>query len=116
MLGVPQDNRCEHRESNRRQRPPFIIAAASCSETRHNYPNSDEYTGYERRLGKVAGLLKIGVNLKRLRPGQRSSWPHAEEKEEDGAGSGVGGGGDPAGGDHAGDREERDIAEAEFAA
>jgi uncharacterized cupin superfamily protein len=65
------------------QRPPFIIAAATCVETRHHYPNSDEYTGYERSIGRAAGLVKIGVNLKRLAPGQRSSWPHAEEKEEE---------------------------------
>src|SRR5258706_13091725 len=68
---------------NRRQRPPFIVAAASVPETRHRYPNSDEYNGYERPIGKIAGLLKIGLNLMRLPPGERSSWPHAEEKEEE---------------------------------
>jgi uncharacterized cupin superfamily protein len=50
---------------------------------RHHYPNTDENTGYQRSIGKTAGLLKIGVNLMRLPPGQRSSWPHAEEKEEE---------------------------------
>jgi uncharacterized cupin superfamily protein len=65
------------------KRPPFIIAAASCPETSHQYPNSDEYTGHHRSIGTVAGLLKIGVNLTRLKPGERSSWPHAEEKEEE---------------------------------
>ena len=69
--------------STRRQRPPFIIAAASCPEAGHQYPHSDEKTGYRRSIGKAAGLLKIGVNLARLPPGQRSSWPHAEEKEEE---------------------------------
>ena len=69
--------------TNRTKRPPFIIAAASVPETRHHYPNSDEYTGYERGIGRAAGLLKIGVNLMRLPPGERSSWPHAEEKEEE---------------------------------
>ncbi|HYR79961.1 MAG TPA: cupin domain-containing protein [Candidatus Dormibacteraeota bacterium] len=49
----------------------------------HHYPNTDENTGYQRSIGKAAGLLKIGVNLMRLPPGQRSSWPHAEEKEEE---------------------------------
>ena len=68
---------------NRRQRPPFIIAAASVPERRHQYPNSDEYMGYERGIGRAAGLLKIGVNLMRMPPGSRSSWPHAEEKEEE---------------------------------
>jgi len=65
------------------KRPPFIIAAASCPETSHQYPNSDEYNGHQRSIGRLAGLQKIGVNLMRLAPGERSSWPHAEEKEEE---------------------------------
>jgi len=69
--------------TNRPKRLPFIIAAASVPETRHQYPNSDEYTGYQRSIGRAAGLVKIGVNLMRLPPGERSSWPHAEEKEEE---------------------------------
>lgn len=36
-----------------------------------------------RRLGRAAGLQRIGVNLQRLPPGTRSSWPHAEEDEEE---------------------------------
>jgi uncharacterized cupin superfamily protein len=69
--------------SNQPERPPFIIAAASVPETRHRYPNSEEYTGAQRSIGKAAGLQRIGVNLLRLPPGERSSWPHAEEKEEE---------------------------------
>jgi uncharacterized cupin superfamily protein len=72
-----------NRMTNPAKRPPFIIAAASCPEKGHQYPNSDENTGYRRSIGKAAGLLKIGINLERLPPGQRSSWPHAEEKEEE---------------------------------
>jgi uncharacterized cupin superfamily protein len=69
--------------TNRTRRPPFIIASASVPETRHCYPNTDEQNGYSRRVGQAAGLQKIGVNLMRLPPGERSSWPHAEEKEEE---------------------------------
>lgn len=64
-------------------RPPFIIASASVPEERHHYPNSSECQGYSRGIGRAAGLIKIGVNLMRLPPGERSSWPHAEEKEEE---------------------------------
>lgn len=39
--------------------------------------------GPVRRIGKAAGLVRIGVNLQRLPPGTRSSWPHAEENEEE---------------------------------
>ena len=69
--------------TNQPERPPFIINGASLRETSHHYPNSEEYTGHQRALGKAAGLLKIGVNLIRLPSGNRSSWPHAEEKEEE---------------------------------
>src|SRR5215472_58054 len=69
--------------ADKTERPSFIVASTSVPETHHHYPNSDEYTGSTRAIGRVAGLLKIGVNLKRLTTGQRSSWPHAEEKEEE---------------------------------
>jgi uncharacterized cupin superfamily protein len=71
------------RMKKRAKRPPSIISAASCPETVHQYPNSDEYTGHHRSIGRSAGLQKIGVNLTRLKPGERSSWPHAEEREEE---------------------------------
>jgi uncharacterized cupin superfamily protein len=69
--------------NHRSKRPPFIISAASIPERRHSYPNSEENTGHTRGIGAAAGLRKIGVNLVRLLPGERSSWPHAEEKEEE---------------------------------
>ncbi len=39
--------------------------------------------GPVRRVGHAAGLVRIGINLQRLPPGTRSSWPHAEEDEEE---------------------------------
>ena len=36
-----------------------------------------------RRIGSAAGLKRIGINVQRLPPGVRSSWPHAEEHEEE---------------------------------
>jgi uncharacterized cupin superfamily protein len=39
--------------------------------------------GPVRQLGKEAGLERIGINIQRLPPGSRSSWPHAEENEEE---------------------------------
>src|SRR5215469_12357562 len=64
-------------------RPHFVVSKASVLEGRHRYPNTEEYNGYQKSLGKAAGLRRIGVNLLRLPPGERSSWPHAEEKEEE---------------------------------
>jgi len=65
------------------QRPPFIISTEDVPEKPGQYPNSEEITGYGRAIGKAAGLLKIGLHLDRLEPGHRTSYPHAEEKEEE---------------------------------
>ncbi len=65
------------------QRPPFIVSTADVPEGSHMYPSSDEKMGPSRRVGKAAGLLRIGVHVQRLPPGTRTSWPHAEEDEEE---------------------------------
>lgn len=64
-------------------RPSFIVSSADLPERTHVYPQSSERMGPLRSLGKAAGLVRIGVNLQRLPPGTRSSWPHAEEQEEE---------------------------------
>ncbi len=64
-------------------RPPLIVTAADLPERAHVYPHSDEPMGPTRRLGAAAGLQRLGVNLQRLPPGSRSSWPHAESDEEE---------------------------------
>lgn len=69
--------------TSERERPPFIISSESIEEKQGSYPNSDERLGCTRRIGRTAGLLSIGINLIRLPPGHRTSWPHAEEKEEE---------------------------------
>ena len=64
-------------------RPSFIVSAKELPETAHVYPQSSERMGPVRHPGRVAGLLRIGINLQRLPSGTRSSWPHAEENEEE---------------------------------
>jgi uncharacterized cupin superfamily protein len=64
-------------------RPSFIVSTRDLPEHAHAYPNSDEKMGPVRRAGREAGLVRIGINLQRLPPGSRSSWPHAEENEEE---------------------------------
>lgn len=64
-------------------RPPFIRSTHEIAEHTHVYPQSTEPMGPVRRLGKEAGLQRIGINIQRLPPGTRSSWPHAEENEEE---------------------------------
>lgn len=64
-------------------RPSFIRSASEITEHVHVYPQSTEPMGPVRRLGREAGLERIGINIQRLPPGSRSSWPHAEENEEE---------------------------------
>jgi len=64
-------------------RPPFIRSTSEIPERVHVYPQSMEPMGPVRRLGREAGLQRIGINVQRLPPGTRSSWPHAEENEEE---------------------------------
>ena len=69
--------------STRRERPPFIVSSESVPEGESRYPNSDEANALSRGIGRAAGLLRIGINVVRLLPGRRSSWPHAESREEE---------------------------------
>jgi uncharacterized cupin superfamily protein len=64
-------------------RPPFIVSTSELPESSHVYPQSEEAMGPVRRAGSVAGLVRLGINLQRLPPGRRSSWPHAESDEEE---------------------------------
>ena len=64
-------------------RPSFIRSTREAPEYTHVYPQSAEKMGPMRRLGKEAGLQRLGINIQRLPPGVRSSWPHAEENEEE---------------------------------
>jgi uncharacterized cupin superfamily protein len=64
-------------------RPSFIVSAGAVPEYSHVYPQSGEAMGPARSLGAAAGLVRVGINLQRLPPGTRSSWPHAESEEEE---------------------------------
>jgi len=64
-------------------RPPFIISTSDVAEESGHYPGSDELLGHGRAVGRAAGLLRIGLHVERLEPGQRTSYPHCEEKEEE---------------------------------
>lgn len=65
------------------QRPPFIVSSQDVPERAHVYPHSDEAMAPSRAIGRTAGLLRMGIHLQRLTPGTRTSWPHAEEDEEE---------------------------------
>jgi uncharacterized cupin superfamily protein len=47
------------------------------------YPGDDEVMGAWSRLTVPLGLTRVGASHDLLRPGRRSSWPHAEFDEEE---------------------------------
>lgn len=68
---------------NERPRPPFIVSTDSVPAEPGKYLGSAEVLSAGRAIGKAAGLLRIGLHVERVAPGQRTSWPHAEENEEE---------------------------------
>jgi len=65
------------------RRPDCIVSISEAPEYAHVYPQSTERMAPVRSVGKLAGLVRLGINVQRMPPGTRSSWPHAEEKEEE---------------------------------
>jgi len=47
------------------------------------YPGSDEPLSVGAAFGKTMGLRHLGVHHEWIPPGRRTSWPHAEEDEEE---------------------------------
>jgi uncharacterized cupin superfamily protein len=48
-----------------------------------HYPNSTEDMTYGARFGRRARFSRIGIHLDLLKPGRRTSYPHAERDEEE---------------------------------
>lgn len=48
-----------------------------------HYPGSEELLSFGAAIGKATGLQRIGVHHEILKPGRRTSWPHAESAEEE---------------------------------
>jgi uncharacterized cupin superfamily protein len=49
----------------------------------HTYKGSDELLSIGSPIGKKLGLQRTGVHIEVLKPGRRTSWPHAEKDEEE---------------------------------
>ena len=65
-------------------RPAFLVSTRDVPEQPPGrYPDSDEPLSSGRPIGRAAGLRRIGLHVERLPPGHRTSWPHAEEDEEE---------------------------------
>lgn len=74
----------EERRIKMSTRPSFI---KNCEELITNesfsYSGDKETFGTGAALGRKLGLKKIAVNYEILKPGDRSSWPHAHKEEEE---------------------------------
>jgi uncharacterized cupin superfamily protein len=81
---VSSPSRVKVSEQKRVSRPPCIrhFSEILSSDDSH-YPGSDELLSYGAALGKATGLQRIGVHYEILKPGRRTSWPHAESTEEE---------------------------------
>lgn len=66
------------------KRPSFI---QNCEDLRSDesfsYPGDHETFVTGAHLGEILGLKKIAVNYHILKPGDRSSWPHAHKEQEE---------------------------------
>ena len=52
-------------------------------EDNSHYPKSDEILSQGSPFSRKMGLNRIGIHHELLKPGRRTSWPHAESTEEE---------------------------------
>lgn len=67
-------------------RPPFVKHVSELPDnggTTWPWTGSDEVLGVRTPLSRPLGLVRVGVHHDVLRPGERSSLPHAERWEEE---------------------------------
>jgi len=65
-------------------RPDFIAHWSTLEDPKgHVYRGDTEEMALDASIGEKLGLTRIGIHHVRLRPGQRTSYPHAESAEEE---------------------------------
>ena len=74
-----------HREADQRlARPECIKHFSEIQEPDGaHYPGSDELLSIGSPFGKSLGFRRLGIHHEVLKPGRRTSWPHAERTEEE---------------------------------
>jgi uncharacterized cupin superfamily protein len=66
------------------KRPDCIRHYTELEEERPGrYRGNDELLSRGAPLGRALGLTRLGIHHETLAPGRRTSWPHAESKEEE---------------------------------
>jgi uncharacterized cupin superfamily protein len=68
----------------KRGRPDFVAHWRDILSKKANvYPDSDEYQTFDARFDNRARFSRIGMRVQVLKPGRRTSWPHAERDEDE---------------------------------
>src|SRR4051812_2205805 len=66
------------------ERPPFIRHYLEIQgRDEDHYPGSDELLSIGSPFSRALGLTRIGIHHEYLPPGRRTSFPHAENLEEE---------------------------------
>lgn len=72
------------KSSRKPKRPDFVHNWRDILDKKSGtYPNSAEEHGIDATFGRRARFSRIGVHLEVLKPGRRTSWPHAERDEDE---------------------------------
>ncbi len=70
--------------TRKKKRPDFVAHWRDILEKKSaSYPGSKEQHGIDAKFGRRARFSRIGVHVELLKPGRRTSWPHAERDEEE---------------------------------
>jgi uncharacterized cupin superfamily protein len=66
------------------KRPPYVVHWTDIQGKDNNtYPGDKEKLAVGSHLSGHTGIRRIGIWLDELKPGRRTSWPHAERDEEE---------------------------------
>ena len=66
------------------KRPDCIIHFSEIQDPDNaHYPESDELLSIGSPFGRAFGFRRLGIHHEVLKPGRRTSWPHAEKTEEE---------------------------------
>jgi uncharacterized cupin superfamily protein len=71
------------RTESKLPRPPFIRNVTELPGEPDQYSGDDEVLAVGTLLSRTLGLRRLGIWHVELAAGVRTSWPHAEEKEEE---------------------------------
>ncbi|HWA02542.1 MAG TPA: cupin domain-containing protein [Rhizomicrobium sp.] len=80
----PNSGRPGDEKGRKRRRPDFVVHWRDILNRRPAlYPRSDEAQGMAARFDNRARFGRIGAHVQLLKPGRRTSWPHAERDESE---------------------------------